>query len=85
MRRGGGELILSGQVVCSWAGNLKVEKEKNQQKKKRNPKDKVSTKKVNKRRRTFNHKMRNPAPSSGQNSQLVRWWVLVHAGAEFRP
>jgi hypothetical protein len=24
--------------------------------------------------------MRNPTPSSGQNSQLVRWWVLVHAG-----
>jgi hypothetical protein len=24
--------------------------------------------------------MRNPTPSSGQNSQLVHWWVLVHAG-----
>jgi len=37
VRRGGGELILSGQVVCSWAGNLEVEKEKNQQKKKKKP------------------------------------------------
>ncbi len=28
--------------------------------------------------------MRNPTPSSGQNSQLVRWWVLVHAGPATR-
>jgi hypothetical protein len=26
-----------------------------------------------------NAKMRNLTPSSGQNCQLVFWWVLVHA------
>jgi hypothetical protein len=26
--------------------------------------------------------MRNPTPSGGQNSQLVCWWLLVHAGRE---
>jgi hypothetical protein len=48
---------------------------------KKNPK-KRSAPKVNKGKGTFNHWMRNPTPSSGQNSQLVCWWVLVHAGRE---
>jgi hypothetical protein len=46
---GGIELILSGQVVCSWAGDLKVGETNNQ--KKKTPKHKFSNKRVNKGQR----------------------------------
>ncbi len=47
---------------------------------KKKTKKKVNTKKVNKSQHTYNHQMRNPTLSNGQNSQLVCWWVLVHVG-----
>jgi hypothetical protein len=54
--------------------------------KKKEKRGRVSTKKVNIDECTFSHWMRNPTPSSGQNCQLVRWWVLlVHAGPCYWP
>jgi hypothetical protein len=26
------------------------------------------------------HRMKKSSPSSGQNGQLVHWWLLVHSG-----
>jgi hypothetical protein len=40
----------------------------------------ITNGKMNCGQHRFRHRMRNPFPSSGQNAQLVRWWVLVHAG-----
>jgi len=69
--------IIAIQVRCE--GEVRLGK-KTTRTKKKPPKEKVSTKKVNSGQCTFSQWMRNPTPSSGQNCQLMRWWVLGHAG-----
>jgi len=29
------------------------------------------------------HRMKKRSPSSGQNDQLVHWWLVVHSGHNF--
>jgi len=33
----------------------------------------------------ISHRMKKCRPSSGQNGQLVHWWLLVHSGPSSRP
>jgi hypothetical protein len=40
----------------------------------------VNNKKKSTMMSPIRHQMKKRNPSSGQNSQLVHWWLLIHSG-----
>jgi hypothetical protein len=51
-------------------------------KKKRKKSTGVSNKKKSTVMSPIRHRMKKRNPSSGQNGQLVHWWLLIHFGPE---
>jgi hypothetical protein len=51
-----------------------------QKKKKRKKSTVVSSKKKSTVMSPIRHRMKKRNPSSGQNGQLVHWWLLIHSG-----
>jgi hypothetical protein len=58
-----------------------VRSKKNGQEQKKNKKNiVVSSKKKSIVMSPIRHRMKKHNPSSGQNGQLVHWWLLIHSG-----
>jgi hypothetical protein len=70
----------------SRVATCEVRSRKNGQEQKKKRKEKKSTMVSNKKKSTvmspIQRRMNKRNPSSGQNGQLVHWWLLIHFGHE---